>query len=133
MVHVAGVRVAADYIRDARTAERHWRTSDGDVGKMVSVPVAAPSAVGVNTTLMVQVAPAAKVVVQVPPPDREKSVDEKVSVMPVPAAVPVLCSVRVRAAVAKPMPALPKASGPPVTLSTATGGVEPNSTAPGSK
>ena len=52
--------------------------------------------------------------------------------MPVPAAVPVLCSVRVLAAVGKPIPALPKASGPPVTLSAATGGVEPNSTAPGS-
>src|SRR5271165_4134396 len=131
MFHVTGVRVAALTSATPVPLSATGEPVTGTLAKMVSVPVTAPSAVGVNTTLMVQVAPAAKVAVQVPP-DREKTADEKARVIPVPAAVPVLCSVRVCAGVGKPMPALPKASGPPVTLSVATGATEPNSTAPGS-
>ena len=45
---------------------------------IVSEPVTAPTAVGENTTLMVQVVPAAKVVPQVPPAvARAKTVGEK--------------------------------------------------------
>ena len=102
------------------------------LARMVRVPLSAPAAVGENTTLMVQVAPAARVVVQVPP-DCEKTPDEKTSVIPVPDAVPVLCSVRVFAELTVPTAQLPKLSGPPVTLSVATGTDEPNSIAPGSK
>src|SRR5271169_2111423 len=131
MFHVTGVRVAASTGVTPVPLSATGEPVTATLAKMVSVPDAAPVAVGVNTTLMVQVAPVARVVVQVPP-DREKTVDEKARVIPVPAAVPVLCSVRVRAALAKPTAWLPKASGPPVTLSVATGATEPNSTAPGS-
>src|SRR5271165_1195507 len=133
MFHVVGVRVAA--IRSATPVplSATGEPVTGTLAKIVNVPVTAPSAVGVNTTLMVQVAPAAKVAVQVLLAASEKTADEKTASIPLAAPVPVLCSVRVRAAVGKPMPALPKASGPPVTLSIATGAAEPTSIAPGSK
>jgi hypothetical protein len=101
---------------------------------MVSVPVTAPVVAGVNTTLMVQVAPTFKVVPQVPPAVARANTDgEKVSAILLAPAVPVLCRVRVLAALVVPTATLPKFSGPPVTLSIATGAWEPNSTAPGSK
>ncbi len=100
---------------------------------MVSVAGTAPTAVGENTTLIVQVAPAFRVAPQVPPPaEREYRGDEKASVIPVPVAVPVLCSVRVCAALVVPVATLPKVNGPPVTLSTAVAGPAANSTAPAS-
>jgi hypothetical protein len=130
-LQVAGVRVAlmigAVPVPLSETGEPVTFT----LAKMVTFPLTAPIAVGVKTTVMVQVEPVFKVVPQVPP-DCEKTVDEKTGVMPVPGAVPVLCNVRVCAALVVPVDTLPNASGPPVTLSVATGAVEPNSTAPGS-
>src|SRR5882672_2387987 len=65
-----------------------------------AVPVAAPTAVGVNTTLIVQFAPAASVVPQLGAPPGKVPVvireNEPVNVtpMPVSVALPVLCKVR---------------------------------------
>jgi hypothetical protein len=71
---------------------------------MVTVPVAGPAAVGENTTLMVQVAPATKVAPQKPPNDpvgRENGA-VTTTVIPVRFAVPVLWSVRVWAVLVVP-------------------------------
>jgi hypothetical protein len=105
------------------------------LARMVSVSLYDCAAVGANVTLMVQVPPAAKVVPQLPPPavGRANTDDEKLRRMPVAPAVPVLCRVRVLVALVVPTATLPKFSGPPVTLSIATGAWEPISTAPGSK
>jgi hypothetical protein len=84
---------------------------------MVAVPVAAPVAVGENTTAMVQVAAGASVAVQVPPDWENGAVTT--TAIPVRLAPPVLCSVRVCAALVVPVVWLPKANGPPVTLAIA--------------
>jgi hypothetical protein len=60
---------------------------------IVKVPFTKPSAVGRNLTLIVQVAPATNVPVQVPPAapvGRKYRGDENARVMPVTLAVPVL-------------------------------------------
>jgi len=68
------------------------------------------------------------------PAGREKTALEKASAIPVPEAVPVLCSVSVSAALVVPSVTVPNANGPPVTLRTAVAAPVPlNSTAPGSK
>jgi hypothetical protein len=92
---------------------------------------AAPRDDAVKTTVIVQAAPAFSVPVQVPPA-REKSGDEKTGSIPIAAEVPVFCSVSVCAALALPTDPV-KVRDVGVTLSTATAGTEPNSTAPGSK
>ena len=55
------------------------------------------------------------------PVGRENTVDAKASVIPVKAPVPVLCRVRVFAALVVVSTTFPNASGPPVTLAIATG------------
>src|SRR5271169_3666735 len=96
MFQVTGVRVAAITGATPVPLSATGEPATATLAKMVSVPVVAPSDVGVNTTVMVQVAPGFKAVVQVPP-DCEKTVDEKARSIPIAAAVPVLCNVRVRA------------------------------------
>src|SRR4029077_11220086 len=94
----------------------------------------------VNTTLMVQVVVpvplAASVVEQVPPAvpvGRENvplpAVLLKVITILFRSTLPVLCSVRVWAALVVE-PAVLKVSGPPVTLAPNVGAADPNSTAP---
>ena len=88
---------------------------------IVRVPLVVPAVAGAaKTTLMVQVAAAASVVVQVPPPPPPGRENPVVNVrpMPVPAAVPVLCSVSCCEVLVVPDAVL-KVNGPPVTLSTA--------------
>ena len=109
---------------------------------IVSAPLKALSALGENTTLIVQVPAGAKAVPQVParsPAARLKRgaavpFEANASVMPVRAAVPVLCKVSVIGSrVVVLFATLPKFSGPPVTLATAAGvppDPAPNSTAP---
>lgn len=87
----------------------------------VSDPLSGPEAVGVKTTPMVQFAPAARVVVQVPaaaPAARAYMVVEKPRVRPVRLAPPELVRVRFLADVVLPTPTLPKASvvGATVTI-----------------
>jgi hypothetical protein len=99
---------------------------------IVRVWFTVPAAVGEKTTLMVQFEPAARVVPQVPPADpagRAKVGDEKARAMPVAPALPEFWSVSVRDELVVPVTTLPKASGPPVTVSTAEAGPL-NSTAP---
>src|ERR1700722_16104507 len=97
---------------------------------MVAVPDAGPAVVGANTMLIVQVEPAARVAVQVlPVPCANGAVTATAA--PVKSAPPVLCSVRVSAALVDPSATLPKASGPPVTLTMAMAGAT-YSTAPAS-
>lgn len=67
--------------------------------------------------MIVQVAPALSVAVQVPP-GREYG-PLNVTVMPVKLAAPVLCRVSVWEALVVPSATLPKDRGPPVTLATA--------------
>src|SRR5271169_4143449 len=81
----------------------------------VTVPVAAPVTVGENTTVMVQVpVVVVRVAPQVPPALENGAVTT--TVMPVRLAVPVLCRVRVCAALVVPIATFPNASGPPVML-----------------
>src|SRR6516165_4710426 len=99
--HVAGVSEAAITGATPVPVSPTGEPVTATLARIVRVPVTVPRAVGVNTTLMVQVAPFARVAVQVPPAvpaGREKTAFEKVSEMPVPGAVPVLCSVKVCAA-----------------------------------
>jgi hypothetical protein len=96
---------------------------------IVAVPDAAPVAVGENTTVMVQVAAGVSVALQVPPDCENGAVTT--TVIAVRLAPPVLCSVRVCAALVVPLGTLPNASGPPVTLATAVAGPT-YSTAPAS-
>src|ERR1700687_2419774 len=98
----------------------------GTLAVMASVPVAAPAAVGRNTTLMVQVVPAARVVPQVPPaaPAGRAKGPVNAKVMPVAVVPPVFLSVRVCAE-----RLVPNASDVGDTLRTATPLVW-NSTAP---
>ena len=107
----------------------------GTLAVMVAVPLAAPVAVGVNTTLMVQVVAAARVATQVPPaaPAGLENGAVTTTAMVVAPAVPVLLSVSVLAALVVPTLMEPKANGPPVTLRVAVAVPVPNSTAPGSK
>jgi len=104
----------------------------GTLAVMVAVPVAAPGVVGENTTLIVQVAAAASVAVQVPPaaPAGRENGAVTATAMAVAPAVPVLCRVSVPGVLVVPSVTLPNASGPPVTLSTAILAVAWNSTAP---
>jgi len=136
-VQVVGVRVAlmmgATPVPLSVTGEPVTATVD----VRVSEPPARPFAVGLNTTFMVQLAPAAKPAAKVAavhePPDWENSLDpEMARVIAAEAAAPLLVNVSVFAALVVPVTTFPKANGPPVTASTGTGGVDPNSTAPGS-
>jgi hypothetical protein len=88
---------------------------------MVAVPVAAPAAVGENTTLIVQVDAAARSPVQVPPaePVGLKNGPVKTTGMPVAVVPPVLLSVRVWAALVVPTVWAPNASDVGFTASTA--------------
>jgi hypothetical protein len=98
---------------------------------IVAVPVEVASAVGENTTLIMQMLAGAKVVPQFPPAangGREKGA-VITTVIPVSVPAPVLCRMRVRATLVEPVPTFPNASGPPVTLAVALGGAG-NSTAP---
>jgi hypothetical protein len=89
---------------------------------MVAVPVTVPGgAVAVNVTVMVQVAPAARVVPQVPP--ALENGDVTATVMPVRLAPPVLESVSVCAALVVPSTTLLKASAVGETLATAIFGI----------
>src|SRR5215472_8030251 len=82
----------------------------GTLAVMVKLPVTEPSAVGENTTFIVQFAPAARVAPQLGAPAGngptallEKRGDEKASAIPVAVAVPVLCRVRFCDALVVPM------------------------------
>jgi hypothetical protein len=91
---------------------------------IVALPVVGPLAVGANTTLIVQEAPAASVPVQEPaavPVGREKGAVTTI-VMPVADPPPVLLNVRVFAALVVPSVTLPKDSDVGETASTAFGG-----------
>jgi hypothetical protein len=98
---------------------------------IVAVPVEVTGAVGEKTTLIMQILRGAKVPVQFPPAapvGREKGA-VIATVIPVSVPAPVLCRMRVRAALVEPVPTFPNASGPPVTLAVALG-APGNSTAP---
>src|ERR1700719_1682183 len=85
-------------------------------------PVAAPTAVGENCTLIVQVAPDASVVPQFapPPPAREKGpVNVGLPVLNVSAVAVVLFSVRVWIALVVPVACAPKVSDVGVTVTAA--------------
>jgi hypothetical protein len=100
---------------------------------IVSVAFTKPFTVGVNTTLMVQVAAAASVAPHVPPAapaGREYRGEEKVRVMPVSAAPPAgFDSVNVWEALAVVVTTLPKAKEVGETVGTVTAGAT-YSTAP---
>jgi len=87
---------------------------------IASDPVAAPTAVGENCTLIVQVAPDPSVVPQFapPPPAREKG-PVNVAVRPVNAAAVVLLNVRVWNALVVPVACAPKVSDAGVTVTAA--------------
>ena len=90
-------------------------------------------AVGLNTTVTVQLAPTAKFALQVPPA-REKVVDpEKVKLPLVRARVPVLVMVMAMGALGEAIDWLPKAKVLGDTLNDAVPTDDPNSIAPGSK
>src|ERR1035438_9976805 len=77
---------------------------------MVTVPVTAPPATGLNTTVMVQITWAASVAVQLllaPGVTRENG-PEKTTLIPVRVRLPVLLSVRVKEALVAPCPTVPK-------------------------
>ena len=95
------------------------------VAVIVAVPVKATAVAGENTTLIVQLAPAARVPVQVPPappPGREngtglaEGVDAKATPIPVAAPFPVLDNVKVSAALVVPTTVLGKLSEVGLTL-----------------
>jgi hypothetical protein len=96
---------------------------------IVSVALINPTAVGENTTVIVQDPAIGVNVVPQVPPARENRGDENASAIPVTSTVPVLLRVRVRAALVPPCGTLPKFSGPPVTLAARIT-LLPNSTAP---
>ena len=101
---------------------------------IVSVPVKGPAAVGVKTTLIVQVDAAFKVPPHVPPaaPAGLEKGAVAVIVMPVRLAVPTLCSTTCCEALVLPAPMVPNDSGPPVTFAIAVAAPATNSTAPAS-
>jgi hypothetical protein len=117
------VRIAAVPVPVSVTGE----PVTGTLAVMVSVPLYDCTAVGANVTLMVQVAPAAKVAPQFPPV-REKPAGKAPRVMPVRVAPPVLLSVRSSALVVVTT-TLPNASGDGDTVAIAIAGAT-NSTAP---
>ena len=126
VVHEGGVSAAlitgAVPVPLSVTGEPVTGTSAG----IVSVPLAAPDDVGVNTTLIVQVAPLFNVAPHVPlafalPVGREKPGLENTSVPRFDGMFPVLLSVRVCAGLVAPTAAV-KVNGPPVTASFASGG-----------
>lgn len=88
---------------------------------IVAVPVAGPAAVGVNTMPIVQVAPAPRVPMQVPPapPAGRENGAVTATVIPVAVAVPSFSSVSVCAALVVPTRTLPKFSASGVTTSDA--------------
>jgi hypothetical protein len=94
---------------------------------MVRLPVTAPVAVGLNTTLIVQAAPFASVAAQVPPAVARANRVVNTSPVKVKVAPEVLVTVNVCEALVVPTGTLPKAKGPPVT---ATEGGWTYSTAP---
>jgi hypothetical protein len=86
---------------------------------MVTVPTAGPVDVGESTTLIVQVpANTVNVAPQVPPaaPTGLENGAVTTTLMPATFADPVLCNVRVCAALVVPTITFPNANGPPVTL-----------------
>lgn len=85
---------------------------------MVTVPVAAPIVVGVNTTLIVHVAPAANVVPQVPPAVALAKGEVTATVKPVKVAPPLLLTVSGCDALVVPASSFPKANEAGVTLTT---------------
>ena len=94
---------------------------------------AIPTAVGLNTTLTVHVAPIANVAVQ-EPPARVKVVEPvKVNVPPVRARLPELVTVIVWGPLVVAIAWLPKAKVLGDTVNDAVAGADPNSIAPGSK
>ena len=101
---------------------------------IANVPFTVPMAVGLKTTLMVQVAVATvRVPVQVPPAapaGREKLDGENTRVMPVTSPVPVLFNTSCMDALVAPGATLLKLSGPPLTLATGVFGGRTYSTAP---
>ena len=108
----AAVLITATPVPLSETGE----PATGTLAVMVAVPFAAPGPVGENTTLMVQVDDAAKVAAQVPPAVALENGAVTTTVIPVRAAPPVLCRVRVWEALVVPTTTFPNANGPPVTL-----------------
>src|SRR5215469_7918618 len=91
----------------------------GTTPVIVSVPFTRTCAIGLNRTLIVHVAPAARVPPQVPaaaPVGLKNRGEENARLMPVRLAFPVLCSVRVMDALVLNSGTFPNANGPPVTL-----------------
>lgn len=100
---------------------------------IVNAPLTGPVAVGLNTTLIVQLEVAAKVVRQVPPAapaGREYCGEEKLGAIAVKVEPPVLFSVTVCAVLVEPVTTLPKASDVGVTLAAAGPATATYSTAP---
>jgi hypothetical protein len=95
---------------------------------MVTVPVAAPAAVGEKRTLMVQVAATVRVPPQDPPARTKGAVTT--TLMPVKVAVPVLLRVRVCEALLVPVATFPKARDVGVTLTIGAAAGPVYSTAP---
>jgi hypothetical protein len=111
-------RVAARPVPVSETGE----PTTGTLPVMVTVLVGAgPAAVGENTMPIVHVAPAANVPPHVPPavPVGLENGAVTVTVIPVRAPPPVLCSVRAWDALVAPTTTFPNADGPPVTLAIA--------------
>jgi hypothetical protein len=99
---------------------------------IVSVPAKGPAAVGVNTTLIVQVDAAFNVVPHVPPavPAGLENGAVAVIVMPLRLAVPTLCTMSCCGALVLPVAIVPNDNGPPVTFAIAVAAAGTNSTAP---
>ena len=95
-VQVAGVRVALTTAATPVPVNATGEPVTGTLAVIAAVPVDAPVAVGENTTLIVQVAPAAKVVPQVPGVvvDREKGAETATATV-VAVTVPEFDSVKV--------------------------------------
>ena len=115
-LQVVGVRVA---VLIAATPVPLNATGDPTTGKLpliVRLPVAAPVAVGLNTTLMVQVAPLASVAAQVPPAVARANCAVNTSgKVKVNAPPEVLLTMSCIDALVVPATTFPNASGPPVT------------------
>jgi hypothetical protein len=130
---------AGDTLADCVTAAPVPLSETGDpvtltLAVIVSVPAKEPAAVGVNTTLIVQVDAAFNVVPHVPPvvPASLENGAVAVIVIPVRLAVPTLCSTSCCGALMLPVPIVPNDNGPPVTFAIAVAAAGTNSTAPAS-
>ena len=114
-VHVAGVTLALITEGAPVPLRDTGEPATTKLPVMLAVPLAGPSAVGVNTTLMEQFPPAPSVVPQVPPDWENGAVKVKATAIPVRVTLPVLRSVSCNGALGVPGATLPKFSGPPVT------------------